>query len=61
MAIENWNSKPGGSKSDDDSGGYKAVLFILIGSLTILSLPSLIIGFLLYYYLVVYFLLALII
>lgn len=51
MAIENWNSKPGGSKPEDDSGGYKAVLFILIGSFTILSLPSLIIGFLIYYFL----------
>ena len=49
--IENWNSKQGGSKPDDDAVGYKAVLFILLGSFTILSLPSLIIGFLLYYFL----------
>jgi hypothetical protein len=49
--IENWSDKQGSSKSGDDSDGYKAILFIVIGAFTILSLPSLIIGFMLYYFL----------
>ena len=49
--IENWGDKQGSSKSGGDSDGYKAILFIVIGAFTILSLPSLIIGFMLYYFL----------